>query len=261
MNLLSLFSGIGGIDLAAERAGMTTVAFCECDPFCQQVLRKHWPTTRIFNDVRDLTRSELPERIDVVAGGYPCQPFSNAGKRRGAEDDRYLWPEMRRVIDETRPDWVVGENVAGHVSMGLDEVLADLESLGYTALPFVIPAASVGARHVRDRCWVVAHAGRLDGERRKSVRRPCNQQRTLHTDREEAQHDLRGWLQAAWVADDSRIRGSGNGVPNRMDRLKSIGNAVVPAQAYPIFAAIAETYNAGVKAAAEGSPATKGSEP
>jgi DNA (cytosine-5)-methyltransferase 1 len=173
-----------------------------------------------------------------------CQPFSSAGERRGSEDDRYLWPEMRRVIDETRPDWVVGENVAGHVSLGLDEVLADLESLGYTALPFVIPAASVGARHLRDRCWVVAHSGRVNGERREDMRRPCDEQRTLHAYRQEAEHDLRGWLQAAWAANDPRICGGGNGDPYRMDRLRAIGNAVVPAHAFPIFAAIAETYNA-----------------
>lgn len=165
MKMLDLFSGIGGMSLAAEWAGIETVAFCEIEPYCQQVLKKHWPDVPIYNDVRELTRERLEQdgvigdgrTIDLICGGYPCQPFSIAGKRRGAEDDRHLWPEMFRLVRELRPTWVVGENVAGHVSLGLDDVLSDLESEGYTCRAFVVPAAAVGAPHRRDRVFVVAY--------------------------------------------------------------------------------------------------------
>jgi DNA (cytosine-5)-methyltransferase 1 len=160
----SLFSGIGGIDLAAHWAGMETVVFCEREPFPQRVLRKHWPHVPIIDDVRDFTRKELERRgigtIDIISAGYPCQPFSYAGKRRGAEDDRHLWPEVKRILSEIRPRWFVGENVAGHITLGLDDVLSDLENEGYTAQPFVIPAAAVYASHRRDRVFIVACAAR-----------------------------------------------------------------------------------------------------
>lgn len=184
MNKLSLFSGIGGIDLAAEWAGMTTVAFCEREPFPQRVLRKHWPNVPIYDDVCTLSREVLerdgiigPGRaIDIISAGYPCQPFSNAGKRRGAEDDRHLWPEVKRLLSEIRPRWFVGENVAGHITLGLDDVLIDLESIGYTAQPVVIPACAVGAPNRRDRVFIVAYSegdfkGRLSiGTRTENTR-------------------------------------------------------------------------------------------
>ena len=158
MRVLDLFSGIGGFSLGLERAGMTTVAFCEIDPFCRRVLAKHWPNVPLHEDVRKLKGSDVGS-IDVICGGYPCQPFSLAGKRAGAADDRHLWPEMRRLVDELRPSWVIGENVAGHLNMGLDDVLSDLGARGYACRPFVIPACAVGAWHRRDRVWIVAHAG------------------------------------------------------------------------------------------------------
>jgi len=117
LNVLDLFSGIGGFSLGLERAGMRTVAFCEIEPFCQAVLRKHWPGVPIFEDVRKLTASDLSEPIDVICGGYPCQPFSVAGKRLGAADDRHLWPEYFRLVKELRPAWVIGENVADALSI------------------------------------------------------------------------------------------------------------------------------------------------
>jgi DNA (cytosine-5)-methyltransferase 1 len=165
MRKLSLFSGIGGIDLAAEWAGMETVAFCEREPFPQQVLRKHWPNIPIYDDVCTLTAERLKEdgiigdgrAIDIISAGYPCQPFSHAGKRRGEEDDRHLWPEVARLLSEIRPRWFLGENVAGHISMGLDTVLSDLERLGYTAQAFVIPACAVGAPHRRDRVFIASY--------------------------------------------------------------------------------------------------------
>ncbi|MCG7406751.1 DNA (cytosine-5-)-methyltransferase [Paenibacillus sp. ACRRX] len=182
MRKLRLFSGIGGIDLAAHWAGMETVAFCEREPFPQQVLRKHWPDVPIYDDVCTLTAERLQEdeiigsgrAIDIISAGYPCQPFSNAGKRRGKEDDRHLWPEVARLLSEIRPRWFIGENVAGHVTMGLDDVLIDLESLGYKAQAFVIPAAAIGAPHRRDRVFVVAHSDCCDewtGEEPKQPKR------------------------------------------------------------------------------------------
>lgn len=137
---------------------MRTVAFCEIEKFPRQVLRKHWPDVPIFDDVRKLHAEDLPETVDIICGGYPCQPFSVAGKRRGKEDDRHLWPEMFRLIRECMPSWVVAENVAGHVSMGLDQVLSDLEGEGYAGWPFIIPACAINAPHRRDRLWIIAYS-------------------------------------------------------------------------------------------------------
>ena len=163
MTHLSLFSGIGGLDLAAEMAGMVTVGQCEWADYPTRVLKRHWPDVPRWRDIKTLTGESFYEKtglrtVDVISGGFPCQPFSVAGKRRGAEDDRYLWPEMLRVISELRPTWVVGENVAGIINMALDTVLADLEGEGYTVQAFIIPACSVDAPHRRDRCAIVAHA-------------------------------------------------------------------------------------------------------
>jgi DNA (cytosine-5)-methyltransferase 1 len=174
LRLLDLFSGIGGFSLGLERTGgFETVAFCEYAEFPRKVLAKHWPNVPIYPDVRELTAERLNAdglgRIDIICGGYPCQPFSYAGKREGAEDDRHLWPEMRRLVETLRPAWVIGENVAGHITMGLDDVLADLDGLGYATQAFVIPACAVGALHRRDRVWLVAHAG----SQRPAAGTPC----------------------------------------------------------------------------------------
>lgn len=171
LRVLDLFSGIGGFSLGLERTGgFETAAFCEYAEFPRKVLAKHWPDVPIYNDVRELTAERLDAdgigSIDLICGGYPCQPFSHAGKRLGAEDDRHLWPEMSRLIASLRPTWVIGENVAGHISMGLDDVLADLGTLGYACQAFVVPACAVNAPHRRERVWIVAHAesiGRGDG--------------------------------------------------------------------------------------------------
>jgi DNA (cytosine-5)-methyltransferase 1 len=172
LKVLDLFSGIGGFSLGLESAGMQTAAFCEYDQHARKVLQKHWPDVPIFHDIRDLNAEVLYDNgiqdIGLICGGYPCQPFSLAGQRRGTEDNRHLWPEMFRLIQELRPTWVIGENVVGHITMGLDQVLTDLEGEGYATRPFVIPACAVDAQHRRDRVWVIAHSDR-DSESKLST--------------------------------------------------------------------------------------------
>ena len=165
MNLtyLSLFSGIGGLDLAAEWAGIETVGQCEWAEYPTKVLEKHWPDVPRWKDIRTLTGESFYERtgrrtVNIISGGFPCQPFSVAGKQRGKEDDRYLWPEMVRVIKELRPTWIVGENVAGIVRMALPDILSELEACGYRTRTFLIPACAVGARHRRYRVAIVGYS-------------------------------------------------------------------------------------------------------
>jgi DNA (cytosine-5)-methyltransferase 1 len=156
LKVLDLFSGIGGFSLGLERTGgFETVAFCEYDEKAQKVLKKHWPDVPIYKDVRTL---EHDGTIDVISGGFPCQPFSVAGKQKGKDDDRHLWPAMFKLIQKHRPTWVIGENVAGLIALGLDSVLIDLESEGYTVRTFLIPAVAVNAPHRRDRVWIVGHS-------------------------------------------------------------------------------------------------------
>lgn len=156
MTHIDLFSGIGGFALAAHWAGFQTEVFCERDEFCQKVLHKHWPATPIIDDVFGFDGTQY-SGATLLTGGFPCQPYSCAGKRMGNEDDRALWPEMRRVIAEAKPNWIVAENVPGIVDMALDGVLSDLEDEGYEVGTLVIPACAVNAPHRRDRVWVIAH--------------------------------------------------------------------------------------------------------
>jgi len=169
----SLFSGIGGFDLAATWMGWENVFNCERDRFCRRVLKHYWPETKSYEDVREFKGSEFAGKIDVLSGGFPCQPFSVAGKRQGTADDRYLWPQMLRIVGEIRPRWVVGENVFGLLNwnrgMVFRQVLIDLEATGYEVWPYVLPAAGVGAPHRRDRIWFVAYAGRQPGYGREGT--------------------------------------------------------------------------------------------
>lgn len=177
----SLFSGIGGFDLAAEWAGWQNLFNCEIDPFCQTVLKHHFPDAEQFTDIRTADFARYKDRLDVLTGGFPCQPFSTAGKRKGTEDDRYLWPEMLGVIRTVRPRWVVGENVYGIVSWSdglvFKQVCVDLEAEGYEVQPYVLPACGVGAPHQRYRTWFVAHsAGDRDSGRPAEVRQENGRQ-------------------------------------------------------------------------------------
>ena len=169
MNHISLFSGIGGFDLASEWMGWNNIASCEINPFGRKVLNHYWPDALHHNDVHTFTKELLNEKIKnwnskdvILTGGFPCQPYSNAGKRKGTEDDRHLWPEMLRVIQEVQPRWIVGENVRGLVNwnggMVFDEVQFDLETIGYEVQSFILPACSKNAPHRRDRLWIVAYS-------------------------------------------------------------------------------------------------------
>lgn len=156
MKVGGLFSGIGGFELGLTRAGMEIAWMVEINDFCQKVLKKHWPTVPIYEDIKSVTKKELTP-VELICGGFPCQPFSQAGKQRGKEDDRYLWPEMLRVIRELKPRWIIGENVAGFINMELENAFTDLESEGYKVEAFILPACSVNAPHRRDRIWIVAY--------------------------------------------------------------------------------------------------------
>ena len=166
LKILDLFSGLGGFSLGLERTGnFETIAFCDNDKYSNLVLQKHWKGVKIYNDVREITKERLEadgvEAPDIITGGFPCQPFSVAGKQKGTSDDRHLWPEMFRIIQELKPRWVIGENVKGLVNlqdgMVFETVCTDLEGEGYEVRAFNIPAAGVGAPHRRERIWIVAH--------------------------------------------------------------------------------------------------------
>jgi len=164
---LDLFSGIGGFSLGLEATGaFETIAFCDIEKYCLEVLEKRFPHVPRYTDLRELNYERLradgiisdTKKIDIITGGYPCQPFSVAGRKKGEEDPRHLWPEYFRLVKELRPTWVIGENVSGHIKLGLDTVIQNLEDEGYAVRPFSISASSVGANHQRERIWIVAHA-------------------------------------------------------------------------------------------------------
>lgn len=301
---LSLFSGIGGLDLAAEWAGFTTVGQCEFADYPTKVLEKHWPDVPRWRDVRTLTKESFYERTglrtaDVISGGFPCQPFSVAGKQKGKGDARYLWTEMLRVITELRPRCIVGENVPGIIKIAAGQVVKDLERAGYHVVVFNFEAAAVGAWHRRSRVFFVGIADVADADE-DGLRKGADAEHAAES-RQPTQPGLAVSGEAMADAARERVQGrvaicasesaersgqmqsdaeSGNGavydvmcsgcagdarcgqsqeladgrcwaaepdvgrvahgIPARVDRLKCLGNAVVPQQAYPIFKALME---------------------
>ena len=298
MKHIDLFSGIGGFSLALDRVFPDVEhTFCEIDPFCQEVLKKHWPNSKIHEDIRTLTadtqhngiirteetgtdsrtQSESPSgqelslnestgndsirkekpRWDFLTGGFPCQPFSQAGRRKGTEDDRHLWPEMLRVIREFSPVWVIGENVGGFVTwndgMVLRQVFSDLEGEGYEVQAFIIPAVSKNAPHRRDRIWIVANSrstesGGLSSGKREEISKtgeaninaPHTRQQYGSKGNKQRMDSETGWGEN-WLEVATRLCRVDDGIPRRLDRnprLKALGNAIVPQVAEEIFKAI-----------------------
>jgi DNA (cytosine-5)-methyltransferase 1 len=271
---LDLFSGIGGFALAARWSGFETVAFCEIDQYCQKVLAKHWPQVPIYSDIKKLTRQGLESdgisQPDIITGGFPCQPFSVAGKQRGQDDNRHLWPEMLRIISELHPAWVVGENVSGFVRLALDDCISDLEGQGYAVQSFIIPACAVNASHRRDRVWIMANsksfnhreqAGEINtkGTPRLSGKplgvepvrcgenvadsasiRPSRSRQLVESvcqtpsGKGQAVEPVNECLKDLWATEPSVGRVA-HGISNRVDRLKGLGNAVVPQLVYNLF--------------------------
>jgi DNA (cytosine-5)-methyltransferase 1 len=273
MRHASLFSGIGGFDLAARWMGWDNVFNCEVDPFCQKILKHHFPTTNQYGDIKQTDFSGYRGKVDIISGGFPCQPYSQAGKRRGNEDSRHLWPEMLRVIREVRPLWVVGENVHGLVTWNsglvFREVCLELEDEGFEVVPVLLPAAGVNAPHRRNRVFFVAHA---TGERPRrhgpgeelQPSSPGAQQRMgdaananlrglegttpVGRDREHAiRQDRANGKAKDWqdFPTQSPVCGGDDGIPPRLDgiafpkwrreSIKGFGNAIVPQVAYRIF--------------------------
>ena len=288
MRHLDLFSGIGGFALAARKVGWQTVGFCEIDPYCQKVLAKHWPGVPIYEDVRGLPYDSIGP-VGIITGGYPCQGESLAGKRLGKEDDRWLGEAFTDAVEIIRPKYAIGENVAGHITLGLDTVLSNLERIGYTTETFVIPACAVDARHRRDRVWVIGSDTSSEGSHKRKLQRRVQRQeeqeeqedkrktselgsqarsREVLADTEcrgrqgsgqheqpcdtaqgedgEATESFYGGVGAKWSFEPNVGRVA-NGIPRRVDRLRGLGNAIVPQVAEVIFRAINELESNGVR--------------
>ena len=272
----SLFSGIGGFDLGLERAGMKVIWQSEIDEFASKVLKKHWPDVPNLGDITKVDWSKV-ERPDVICGGYPCQPFSTAGKRGGATDPRHLWPAMFNAICLLRPRYALMENVRGHLSLGFGRVLGDLAEIGYDAEWQVIPAAAVGAPHKRDRVFIVAYSNnsrsrtperRIDDnwsaqikERSNIAQSQFGRHGTEMADTDGEQLGQRGrtknigsknkvWSDyirrkttngfRQWWEVEPNVGRVANGVPDRVDRLKGLGNAIVPQVAELVGALVVE---------------------
>jgi len=248
---IDLFSGIGGFALAANAAGFRTSVFCEQDDYCTKVLKRHWPNVPIIPDVKEFDGGRW-KGADLLTGGFPCQPFSQAGQQRGEQDDRALWKEMFRVIKEARPRFVLAENVAGLINMALDDVLSQLEGEGYSCGTVVLPACAVNAPHRRDRVWIMAHAASAEfhnkGQREKqrdgtigsgedvahanSERGrggECEREYATDAGEPSGSPELRNWDAESLVG---RVA---HGIPHRTHRLKALGNAIVPQVAYEIL--------------------------
>ena len=278
LKLLDLFSGIGGFSLGLESTGFfETIGFVEKDKFCQKVLKKHWNNINIEEDIRNVKGEKYA--ADIITGGFPCQPFSVAGKRKSTADDRYLWDEMLRVIREVKPRWVIGENVEGIVNinegMVLRQVLNDLENEGFQSQCIIIPASGIGAWHQRKRIWIVSHSNNNGSYRsqRNATKQSSNEQKdrlSFRDDKDVSNSNVKGlerhrdeyelreakqeknfiWssndgTKESWWQIKSRICGVPNGVSYELDkdrsnRIKALGNSIVPQIARQIGLAIKE---------------------
>ena len=276
MKHLGLFEGIGGFSLAARWVGWETLAWCEWNDFGQKILKHHFPNAEGFGDITKTDFTKYANRIDILTGGFPCQPYSQAGKRLGKEDDRHLWPEMLRVIEEVKPTYVVGENVHGIINwdggLVFNEVQTDLESKGYEVQAYVLPACAVGALHRRDRTWFVAYSEHNRIRRREQQQESEQKENGTPTNaygdrlqkgysifRQEYELFINSSNDAARSSTSQwskATRGSGNvseddGISKRLDgitvskwkkeSIKAYGNAIVPQVAYEIFKAIKQT--------------------
>jgi DNA (cytosine-5)-methyltransferase 1 len=252
----SLFSGIGGLDLGLERAGMKVIWQSEIDPYCNKILKKHWPEVPNYGNIKDIDWSRVP-RPDVICGGYPCQPFSTAGKRRGTDDPRHLWPWVQDAISNLRPRYAILENVRGHLSMGGTTVIGELAEIGYDAEWRIVSAAGMGAPHRRERIIIVAYPKELhsngsnnnskismesetisksrNGCRSQNVayptisrcQAPIQQAKTIWPTDVKQSH-LQKRSDNSWWETEPDVGRVADGIPNRVDRLRGLGNAVVP---------------------------------
>lgn len=259
MKVLDLFSGIGGFSLGLEKAGMQTTAFCEIDPYCRKVLQKHWPEVPVYEDVRELTAYTLRRdgiAVDVICGGFPCQDISSAGQKIGIDGERSgLWTEYARLIGEIRPQFVIVENVAALLNRGMDKVLGDLATVGYDAVWHCIPASAVGAPHRRDRIWIIAHPNgprRAGGGKRRPMEKNEDNSRGIcgkladingkelpygrQARQPKSKSQAIGQVAqpkperccSTWWAIEPDVGRVAHGVSKRVDRLRALGNAVVP---------------------------------
>lgn len=244
MTHASLFSGIGGFDLAARNCGIQNIFQVEINEFCRKVLEKNFPETKKYRDIKTFDGTEYYGTIDIISGGFPCQPFSVAGKQKGGGDERYLWGEMLRVIRECLPQWIVAENVRGLLTTNneieFEKVCASLEDEGYEIFPVILPSTIANAPHRRERIFIVGHyfesidtdseRGQL-GEIRDTVQTQGNSNSSIVSGEPFGLH----WFEAI-----SRIHGIYNGLPRRMDRYRNaaLGNAVVPPLIEIIFNSI-----------------------
>lgn len=243
----SLFTGIGGFDYAAEQLGWTNVFQVEKDSYCRKVLKKNFPTVKKYGDIRKFQAEQAAKyksTIDIISAGFPCQPFSINGKRQGAEDDNFLWPETFGVCKIIRPQLLVWENVVGILTMEdgktFHNILTDLESEDYTTEGFIIPAASVGAWHRRQRVFVVAYSKEFRLQRSIQTNR---EQREEHHDKLPLRFSGEPFGERERWETEPSIDRVADGIPNRMDRIKALGNAVVPQVAIQIFQAIDKLKN------------------
>jgi DNA (cytosine-5)-methyltransferase 1 len=276
----SLFSGIGGFDLAAEWMGWENKFHCEWNEFGQKILKYYWPNAESFDDITKTDFTKYANTIDILTGGFPCQPYSAAGKRLGKEDERHLWPEMLRAIKEIAPRWVVGENVRGLTTWNdglvFNEVCSEMESIGYSVAPFIIPACSVNAPHKRERVWIIAYATSKGRREQSSESQGWENRRSDYNDEiwnatnsyssslqgrdEQAQEkrQIKGrrikpfseHTQWKEFPTESPVCSRDDGFSDRLDSiafpkwrnesLKAYGNAVVPQVVYQIFKAISQ---------------------